>query len=237
MARDWKNCCRILFFTGLSAIIGCGGSKTFDSLDQFEKYLKADSSPYLRTITENGVIVSLRYMPADALMVNSIRQFLDEKERLLKNPQLSAEQRTANINSLKTELLKRRETYQRSIYFYLTIRYEDPTRDIIYEKMKGGHEAYNTWLQKLMFGLKDNIYLQPASMDEIPLDQYHMERTFGLDKSGSFILVFPSEFNGRKVLDPENKWLQLHLEEFGLATGPLVFEFKLPLSEVKYRGD
>ena len=100
--------------------------------------------------------------------------------------------------------------------------------------MSEGYRAYSQWLQKLMFALQESIYLQTPTMDEVPLGMYHMERTFGLRKSRTFLLVFPAEINGQNLLDADNDWLKLHVEEFGLGTGQLTFTFELPFEDVQF---
>jgi hypothetical protein len=106
----------------------------------------------------------------------------------------------------------------------LSIGFEDHSKDLIYDKMRAGREAYSAWLQKLTFEMKDFIHLETASGDSIPPDLCHMERSYGLHKSRSFLLMFPSPLqNGRK-----DQKLTLRLKEFGLGVGQMSFQVKIP---------
>lgn len=226
---------RIILFIGIIALLGCDNTKTFNDIDEFEKYVKGDNSPYLQTVTQNGIKVSLRYMPTEAMMINEYRHFLESREKLLKDNLLSKEQQKSKLNNLKNELLERKKAYGQSIYFHLTIGYEDESRDIVYEKMRFGHGAYSEWLQKLMFALQESIYLETHSIPDIPLNMYHMERTFGMRKSRTFLLVFPVQFNGHNVLGGDNEWLKLRVNEFGLGTGQLTFTYKVPFKKLHFQ--
>ncbi len=212
---------------------GCRKAKTFSDLDEFEKYVNGDSYPCLKTITRNGIKMSLRYMPTDAMMTSSFRQYIKTQEKLI-SAQFKKEQYTIKVNDEKKEMLKQKTMYAQSIYFYLTISYESPSKDIVFQKMRDGHESYSQWLQKLMFALQECIYLQTETIDEIPLSMYHMERTYGMKKSRTFLLLFPTQFNGQEILSTENKWVKLRVNEFSLGTGPLIFEFKLPFEKIQY---
>ena len=173
-------------------------------------------------------------MPADAMMINSYRSYIEKSEKLKQDTSLKQEDRKSKINKLKEELKQEKEIYKRSIYFFLTIGYEDEKKDIVYEKMISGFNEYSQWLQKLMFGLKEYIYLQTALIDEIPVDTYQMDRTYGMTKSRTILLMFPKNFNEVDILDEENKWLKFKMKEFGLRAGRMTFKYDLPLDEVRY---
>lgn len=227
----------IIILIWIFLLLGCSKAKTFNDLDEFEKYIKGDGSPYLQTVTKNGIVVSLRYITTEAMMLSAYRQYLETREKLIEDTSLSKEQRINKLNDVKKELLKQKGTYEQSLYFHLTIGYEDTSKDIVYEKMKVGYGTYSQWLQKLMFSLKEYVSLQSDAIGKIPLDMYHMERTFGMRKSRTFLLMFPVNFNKQDVLASENKWLELRVKEFGLGSGMLTFSFKLPLKGVKFQID
>ncbi|MGH7596455.1 MAG: hypothetical protein ACREOI_08885 [bacterium] len=160
----------IITLASLLAVLSCAPSDTFDGPE----------SPDVQTLTQNGVTVSLRYMPADATMSDSY------------------------------------------LYFHLSIGFEDQSKDLVYDKMRAGRQAYSAWLQKLMFEMKDFIHLETASGDSIPPDLCRMERSYGLHKSRSFLLMFPSPLQN----DRKDQKLTLRLREFGLGTGQISFQIK-----------
>jgi len=176
----------IITLASLLAVLSCTPSDTFDGPDEFEKFVNGPESPDAQTLSKNGVMVSLRYMPAEAMMSDS------------------------------------------SLYFHLRIGFEDQHRDLVYDKMRAGHHAYSEWLHKLTFEMKEFIHLETASGETIPPDLCHMERSYSLHQNRSFLLMFPSPLqNGRK-----DQKLTLRLREFGLGTGQMSFQIKIPAKKV-----
>ena len=226
---------RMALLVCLCAGLGCNGPETFTDLDELEAYVTGDGSPHVRTITRNGIKVSARYMPTEVMMIPSYRRYLEALERPGKGHSPTQGQRVASPIDARGKLVERRRVYDRSVFFLLSIGHEDPAKDIVYDRMKRGSEAYTQWLQKLLFGLQEHVSLESASMGKVPLNTYHMERTFGMGKSRSFCLMFPAQVGGQSVLAPDAKWLELHLKEFGLGAGTLTLRFELPLQDVRYR--
>jgi hypothetical protein len=109
------------------------------------------------------------------------------------------------------------------LYFHLSIGFEDQSRDLVYDKMRAGRQAYSEWLQKLTFEMNEFIYLETASGDSIPPDLCHMERSYGLHKTRSFLLMFSLPLHN----DRKDQKLVLRLKEFGLGTGQMSFQVKI----------
>ena len=225
-----------------------GCTKEFSDIEEFSEYINKEDSPFKQTITKEGVKVTVNYMPADVLLIPSykrlqeINQEIKEKRKKRKEKndrQLDSLTQNVNYEDLekkKEKILKdikdNREIYNRSVYFQLTIGYEDITKDIVYDRMKYGFDQYSDWLHKLAFRLKEYIYLKTGLIEEIPVDTYHMERTFGMTKYRKILIMFPDRFNDINLMDKKNKYLELVMKEFGLGTGKLRFKFELPIEEV-----
>ncbi len=224
-----------LLFVSLSGA-GCHRTTRFTSLDQLAQHLNSDHSPYLRTTVTNGVRVSLKYLPTEAVMLGELRQHLENKQKLKSNGEMREPERTKALNKLESELRDRRESYERHLHFQLTLKYEDPDKNIVQDGLQGAQQNYGLWLQKLTFGLQKQLSLETDILGQIPLELYHMEPTFGVNRNISFMLVFPSQHNGQNVLE-SNSQLTLKISEFGLNTGPVVFEYLLPLPDLKYEGE
>ncbi len=96
--------------------------------------------------------------------------------------------------------------------------------------MQQGFQNYSEWLQKLLFNLTEFIDLKTALIDEVPLVDYHFERSFGMTRHRTIMLVFPIVFNDVNLVQQENEQLSVRLKEFGLKTGILKFSFDLPLT-------
>lgn len=212
-------------------LVSCG-PREFDDIDVFEAYIKGDSSPFLQTIERNGVRVSVRYLPTDALMIGSFRRYQQQEERIALDTSLTLDDRDRTLREAQITLNNERESYQKSIYLSLTIGYNDPNRDIVFQHMGNGPGGYSKWLQTLMFGLKDHVYLSSSSVDEVPLSTYHMDRTYGLSKNRTLLLVFPRDFNNESLDEGD---LALVLREFGLGVGVLRFDLDVPECEPHFR--
>ncbi len=210
-----------------------GCSKSFDDLDAYEKYVKGEESPYRQTQVVNGVKASLLYLPTDAIMCNYYRNYLGEIKAAENDSSVSSAEKKKLIAEKKKEIEEIKKTFSNSVYFNLTLGYEDETKDLEYASMQQGFDVYSKWLNKLLFGLNEHIYLKTPELDEVPLVTYEMERSFGMTKSRNFLLVFPAEFNEKKIL--ESNWIKVKIKEFGLATGTLSFEYEMPLEEIEYR--
>ncbi len=219
----------LLVIIATCLLAGC--AKTFDNIEEYEKFIKGEDYPYLKTETKKGIKVSARYMPTDGMLLHYYKSYETDYAKTLTDTTLTAEQIQDKIENLKTELTKQRKAFPNSIYFILTIGFEDESRDIIYDAMNTGFDNYSEWLQRLSFGMKEFIYLKTPKAGKVPLAIYDMERTFGMTKSRSLLLNFPKEFNETRLL--KDKELKLVIKEFGLHTGRFIFEFKTPFKEIK----
>jgi len=106
----------------------------------------------------------------------------------------------------------------------MTIGYEDGLRDIVYNKSNNGFDGYSQWLNKLLFSLESYIYLSTADIDEIPPSLCYLERSYGMTKYRNFLIEFPKVFDNKNKIN-EYDAIKLTIDEFGLGTGNLKFEF------------
>ncbi|MBI5216820.1 MAG: hypothetical protein HY960_13795 [Ignavibacteriae bacterium] len=208
-----------------------GCEKRFESIDEYEKYVKADDSPFRQSVVQNGVKVTVQYLPTDAMMLRKYREHEEQKKKLVMSV-MDNEEKRKQLFQLESEVSNQRAMYDNSLYFVLTIGYEDGKRDIEYESMKAGFQHYSAWLNKLLFSMQEYIYIETPSGDEVPLSLYNMERTYGMTKEREYLLLFPRTFNERDVLSKTHEWLNFHIEEFGCNTGSLNVQFTLPLPEM-----
>lgn len=222
----------ILFLAILILIIGCTNEKSFSNLDEFEEYVYSDESPYLKKIVKNGIKMSLLYMPTEVMMIRHYRRYSEEKERIISDSLLGEREKRTSLSQLVDKLEKNRKKCENSIYYKLTVGFEDESRDIIYESMKMGYTNYSEWLQKLLFSLKTNVFFENSIIREVPLSAYHMERSFGITKSRNILLAFPKEFSKTNLLSNDVDKMKIHIKEFGLNVGSVEFVFDLPLKKI-----
>lgn len=209
---------RVCLFS-LAAMLGC--SKSFDRIAELQNYVRSDDYSMHQSVSKNGVRMDMTYWPTDMVMAGEYA----EAEAALDSP-------SANTDSLKASLGERRKQFAQSLYFRFVLSYEDQ-RDVEYVRLSQGYKAYGDWLRTLLFGLQEKISLQVDEDTEVPMDIYHMERDFGVAKSTTFLLLFPSTFNS-KDLRKETHSLAVVLDEFGMATGRIRFDFDVPFDEPLY---
>jgi len=137
-----------------------------------------------------------------------------------------------SVRSLRTAKLRetaraRRQAFGRSLYFYLTI--EPKEGDLVYNALRHrGYSAYSTWLHRLLFGLQSKITLEAGGVKDIPLSVYRMDRSYGMARHRTFLLAFPDTVND---VDLRAESVRLVVEEFGLRTGRLTFDFDIEALE------
>lgn len=213
---------------------GCE-QKTFDNLDEMDAHFRAKDSPYVQTVVRNGITVTARYMPTAAMMIPLLKRYEEKKTAVSTDTTLSQTMRDSLLNIAQNRLDAQRRIYDRSLYIALTIGFEDGQRDIVYQSMQSGFGNYSEWLQKLMFRLKEQFFLRTKSGEEIPLDAYHLDRTYGMTKDRTLLLMFPAVFNNRELLSENSSPVELVLKEFGLGVGRLKFEFDAAAPKTAFR--
>lgn len=207
---------------GSLLLAGCGPT-SFDDPDRFREYVQRSDGPFVQTVEHDHVTVTARYAPPEAMALSSVERALEERTSVLQNASLSDSSRNARLTQIRKRVDERKDAYDRSLYFYLTITPTDG--DLVYQTLhQRGYGAYQAWLERLLFGLQKKIMLQTDGGDEVPLSIYRMERSFGTSKARTFLLAFPATFNDRDV---RAESVRLVIEEFGLRTGAVSFDFDL----------
>ena len=226
-----KSYCLLSLFFLIALFAGC--EKHFNSIEEYEKYVKSEDSPYAQTITRNGVKVTLRFLPTDVLMINQLKAYEEEKIKVVRDTSLSAEQKNGWIKKEKNELAQYRKNYDNGVHFMLTFVYEDEDKDIVYEKGRAGFESYNEWVQKLLFKLDKYIYINSETAGEIPPSLIHTERNFGIFRHTNTLFEFTKSVNNTEINDEDGN-VKIIVKEFGLGTGPLIFDFNI-LKKTNYK--
>ena len=213
------------FLVCVLAIAGCSDGNEYEikSLEELENLAKASNSELRKTIQQGDFEFTVEYLPTELLLLSEYRYLEELKER---NATESA------IKKQEEYIQRYREGYQDNLYFRLRI---SPTtgEDLIYAKMGQGFGSYSQWLQKLLFGIKEEIELVLPDAETIPLVHYQMDRNYGTSISRTFMLAFPGEWNGRDV--QENEYIRLRINEFGLGSGRVQFRYELPLPLIEYK--
>jgi hypothetical protein len=216
-----------IFFPVVLGLVSC--AKGPMQPEELEQFLDNPDNGFVKKLEVEGLRLTAQYLPTDRLMIREFETAKDELARVEQDTTLNTSQRLKAIEDVRSKVNTTRETYDKSLYFSLTVGYADEKEDIVYGKLRRGEQEYRLWLERLLFGLKERVYLQTATVEEIPLDVYQMDQTFGLTKYRKFLLVFPAESEGENHRSDEQKWINLRIKEFGLRTGAVTFQFDLPL--------
>lgn len=226
MKRSFLHSTLLSFFV-FCIVIWTGCSKSYEyeikSLEELEAFASTDNSVFVKTTEQGDFEFRLEYLPTELLLLSEYRYLEELKGR---NASESA------IKKQEEYIQRYREGYQDNLYFRLRI---SPTtgEDLIYAKMGQGFGSYSQWLQKLLFGIKEEIELVLPDGETVPLIHYQMDRNYGTSNSRTFMLAFPQQWNGREIQD--NEYIRLRINEFGLGSGRVQFRYELPLPLIEYK--
>lgn len=194
-----------------------------NSLEQLEEIAVSPPEELRKVITQGDFTFTIDYLPTEVLLLSEYKHLKELEERNATD-QAIAEQ--------KEYITQYRKGYDSSIQFKVTIT-PIGDFDLIYAKMGNGFDSYSQWLQKLLFGIQEDMYLETEEGEEVPLGNYQMDRNYGTSKSRTFLLSFPIEWNGKQLLEEDQ--LKLRIDEFGLGTGRITAGFELPLPDIEYK--
>ncbi|AFD09182.1 hypothetical protein [Solitalea canadensis] len=115
----------------------------------------------------------------------------------------------ALIDSLKRK-------YSNHYYFILNLSKND--KEVLHSQ--GNFSDYSALLQTLSFSMGQYISLTTSSRDTLEMVDYTFDRTYGMSGGNALMFAFSKE----KL--KESKEVSFNLDEFGIGTGLLHFEFK-----------
>ena len=157
------------------------------------EYIGDEGNGLSKSVTVNGAKVSVTLKPTDLLVL----QELDGKST------------QENIDSLRMH-------YARFCYFVVSLSQND--RELLHEM--NGMEQYSEMVNVLSFRMGQYVSLTTSATDTIPVNDYALNRTFGMAPSTDLLFVFDRE----SVIGKE--WVQLNLNEFGMGLGNQRFRFE-----------
>ncbi|RNC79739.1 MAG: hypothetical protein ED557_14575 [Balneola sp.] len=193
-----------------------------DSLEELQQLVSNPPPELSKQVSQGDFTFQIDYLPSEFLLLREYEYLEELKER------------EANEEAISRQLgylEQYRKGYESVHQFKLTITPNDDT-DLIYAKMGQGFNSYSQWLQKLLFGIKDEINLQLPDGTEIPVVDYRMDRNYGTSPSRTFLLTFPKEWNGEQLMKQD--YLLLEINEFGLGTGKVQAKFSMPFPTIIY---
>lgn len=195
-----------------------------ESIEELEQLAYAEESPYRTVIEQGGIRFELIYQPTEMLLLHEYK-YLQEMVSEGKSEDQIQNQRE-NLNAYK-------QSFANLIQYKLILTPTDES-DLVYAQLSKGFDNYSQWLQRLLFGLHEEIHLELGDGTEVPLASYQMDRNYGVSPSRSFLLSFPRQFNEQDLLKESR--LTLVIGEFGLGTGKVFFSQKIPYPTIAFTG-
>lgn len=184
---------KVLFLVCINVLLFSCGGKTFDNEEELLTFLKDESNGYLYHKNINGYDFTLMYRPTDLL----INQELDEDKE--KN----------NVEELKVK-------YGKLMYFTLNLSKDD--KEMLSVTPKNRSE-FSSVVNKLVFGLKDYVYLQTKERDTIEMIDYIYPRFYGMGKSTNIMFIYPKD-----EIYLKSKYISFTIKDLGFYTGDVKFK-------------
>ena len=197
---------------------------TIESVEELERLAYAEQSPFTSTVEQAGIEFELIYQPPQLLLVHEYKYL----ERLIAEGKPEAD-----IQAQRQNLAAYTQSFEHLIQYKLIITPTDAS-DLVYAQLEKGFDVYSAWLQRLLFGLQEEMQLKLADGTQVPLASYQMDRNYGVSPSRTFILSFPAHFEGKDLL--QEKSFRVELAEFGLGTGRVQFKQELPYPRIQLTG-
>lgn len=213
--------CLVIVYTGCEP-----SSYTFSQIEDLEAFSRELPEQLQQTVTQGGFTFTLAYQPEDLLMLNE-HKYLEEL--------YAANASESRIKSQVSFISEQQKSFAQSLHFKLIIT-PDEDDDLIYKKLhQDGFGNYSAWLKKLLFGLQEHVHISTQNAQDIPLLNYQMTRSFGTNKSRSFLLHFPMTWNDEMIANGEP--MTIEIDEFGLGIGKVSMTFDTPFPAVEFKNN
>jgi hypothetical protein len=156
---------RLFLFLLLTFISSC--SKSFDTQEEMNDYIKDEDNGYNYKKTVSGVDYVLQYRPTDLL----VKQELGDN----KNP---------------TKVEKFRKHYSQYMYFNLSMSKNDQEllNGVAQDKAKFGQ-----MVNELAFGMEEKLHVYTPTKDTLALADFIYPRMYGMSNSTSIMIVYPRD--------------------------------------------
>jgi hypothetical protein len=151
----------------LSLLLFSSCSKTFDTQQEMNDYIKDPDHGYSYTKTIVGVDYELQYRPTDALVKQELGDKHDDKQ---------------------VEIL--RQKYRKYLYFNLSMskNNQELLNGVARDKAKFGQ-----MVNDLAFGMEEKVQLYTPSKDTLAMADFIYPRMYGMSNSTSIMIVYPRD--------------------------------------------
>jgi len=166
------------------------------SLEGLQSYIADEDNGLQKSIEVDGTQITVTYRPSDLIVDQEIGGEQVDKETLLS--------------------IQRR--YSSSFYFVVSLAKEH--KDIM--QQVADKVDYGELVQTLSFHMPAYTFLTTSKIDTIAVDDFALNRSFGLSNSTDLLFVF-----SRNDVKTDDDWVEFNLNEFGLGVGNQRFRFRL----------
>lgn len=166
------------------------------SEEELKKYILDPENGLIKEKTSGSQKITLQYRPADLVVVQELRS----KE---------------NYTCEDVQVL--RENHSKYVYFILTM--SDNNSEIITRNI-GDRNLFSQSVNRLSFGLQEEIRMITSAKDTVPLADFIYPRMYGTSGNTQLMLVFLSE----KIKNSE--WVDIEIGDLGLGLGMNKFRFE-----------
>ena len=172
----------------------CGG-KTFDSTEEYMKYINDEENGFSQVKEINGVKVKLTFKPTDFMVLQELS---------------NSSNQTVSKESLKNK-------YDKNLYFVLS--YSRDNKELL-STISTSREEYNSIQDALTFGMTRKVSLVNQDRDTIQMIDYNFARTYGMSRSTNLLFIFK-----RDEILKKSKELIFNVQDIGLAIGDIKFKY------------
>jgi hypothetical protein len=155
----------LLLLLSLLFLSSC--SKTFDTQQEMNDYIKNPDHGYSYTKTIVGVDYELQYRPTDALVKQELGDKHDDKQVAIL-----------------------RKKYRKYLYFNLSMskNNQELLNGVARDKAKFGQ-----MVNDLAFGMEEKVQLYTPSKDTLAMADFIYPRMYGMSNSTSIMIVYPRD--------------------------------------------
>lgn len=151
----------------LLVLISTSCSKTFDTQEEMNEYLKDEDNGYNYRKTVIGVDYVLQYRPTDLL----VKQELGDKTDA-------------------SQVDKLREKYSKYMYFNLSMskNNQELLNGVARDKAKFGQ-----MVNELAFGMEEKVHVYTPEKDTLAMADFIYPRMYGMSTATSILIVYPRD--------------------------------------------
>lgn len=179
-----------LIYLLLASLFACSGRKKSVTHHELISYINDEDNGLVINEYIDELLISVRYRPL-ALMVYQELEGTDFSQKEI------------------DDLVRK---YGKHKYFVLSLSRDN--QEALHQT-----NAYSKLVETLSFKMSEFVFLTTSNRDTIPISDYTLDRTFGMNRTTDLIFAFDNE----KIKNTD--WVQFNLNEFGLVSGNQRFRF------------